>query len=53
MIVDDLAHDPNIRTMISEQSQGVVTDATEELRETSAEADDRVELAFRRLFRSK
>ncbi len=53
VIVDDLAQDPKVRTMITEQSQSVVTDATEELRETSAEADDRVELAFRRLFRSK
>jgi hypothetical protein len=30
-----------------------MSDATMELRETSAEADDRLEIAFRRLFRGK
>ncbi len=53
VIVEDLSHDPKVRTMIAEQSQSVLTDATVELRETSAEADDRLEIAFRRLFRSK
>jgi hypothetical protein len=53
VIIDDLAHDPNVRTMITEQSQSAMADATLELRETSADADDRLEIAFRRLFRSK
>jgi hypothetical protein len=53
VIIDDLAHDPKVRTMITEQSQSVMSDATMELRETSAGADDRLEIAFRRLFRGK
>jgi hypothetical protein len=50
VIIDDLSTDPKVRAMISEQSQSIVTDATTELRETSAAADDRVESTFRRLF---
>ncbi len=49
-VIDDLAKDDRIRSMISEQSQGMVSDATGELRESSAKADDRVESAFRRVF---
>lgn len=52
VIIDDLAHDDRVRTLISEQSHGVLTDATDELRQTTATADDRLESGFRRLFRA-
>jgi len=50
VILEDLTHDPEVREMIAEQGRGVLTDATMQLRETSATADDRVENGFRRLF---
>lgn len=52
-VVDDLSSDPKVRAMIAEQSQGVLNDATDELREHTAEADDRLESGVRRLFRGQ
>lgn len=49
-IISDLTRDPEVREMISEQGRGVLTDATMQLRETSATADDRVESEFRKIF---
>lgn len=51
VIIDDLTSDPRVRTMIAEQSSGVVAAATDELREAAADADDHVESAFRSVFR--
>lgn len=53
VLVDDLSTDPKVRAMISEQSQSVIIEATDELRLTSADADDRIESVFRRLFRTE
>ena len=50
VIVDDLTHDPEVREMISEQGRGMLTDATMQLRASTAGADDRMETSFRRLF---
>lgn len=52
VIIDDLATDNRVRNLISEQSQGMVSDAANELRDTSARADDKLESSFRRMFRS-
>lgn len=49
-VIDDLAKDSRIRSLIAEQSHGMVTEAAEELRDSSSKADDRVENAFRRIF---
>lgn len=51
VLVDDLSRDPKVRKMIADQSQSVVSEAAIELRETSADADDRIESAFRKLLR--
>jgi hypothetical protein len=51
-IIEDLTTDERIRTLIAEQSHGIVTEATEELRENSARADDRLEDSFRKLFKA-
>ena len=51
VIIDDLTTDPRVRTMITEQSSGMVAAATDELREATAGADDQVETAFRNVFR--
>ena len=48
-IIDDLATDPRIRDMVVEQSRGVLGEATENIREGTASADDRVESLARRL----
>ncbi len=48
-VIDDLAESPQVRDLMSEQGRGVVGDAAEHLRTTTASADDRVESAFRRL----
>jgi hypothetical protein len=37
--------------MVAEQSHGAVAAATDDLREAAADADDRVESAFRNAFR--
>ncbi len=49
-IIDDIAADRRIRALVTEQSQGMLADATHELRSTSAEADEKVETSFRRMF---
>lgn len=51
VIIDDLTTDPRVRTLIAEQSSGVVAAATDDLREATADADDQVETAFRNVFR--
>jgi hypothetical protein len=50
VVIDDMTRDPRVRELISEQGRGMVGDATEELRSTSATADDAVEASFRKLF---
>lgn len=52
VIIEDLSGDDRIRTVLAEQSHGIITEATDELRETSARADDRLESSFRKLFRA-
>jgi len=52
VIIEDLSTDERIRTLIQEQSHGMVSEATEELRENSARADDRLENSFRKLFKA-
>ena len=51
IIIDDLTNDPQIRDLALEQGRGAVGEAAEHLRSTTANADDRVESAFRRLVR--
>jgi hypothetical protein len=48
-VIDDLTADPRVRDMVVEQSRGVLGEATENLREGTAHADDRVESIARRL----
>jgi hypothetical protein len=50
VVIDDLTADPRIRELITEQGRGVLDDAADELRSTSASADDAVEASFRKLF---
>jgi hypothetical protein len=47
-VIDDLTHDPRLRDLLLEQSKGAVGEATQHLRATTANADDRLERAFRR-----
>jgi hypothetical protein len=51
VVIDDLTNDPQVRDLMVEQGRGVVGEAAEHLRSTTASADDRVESAFRRLVR--
>ncbi len=51
VVVDDLTTDPKIRDLVSEQGRGMLGDAANELRATTATADDRLESAFLRLLR--
>jgi hypothetical protein len=51
VVIDDLTTDPRVRELAVEQGRGVVGEAAEHLRSTSADADDRLESAFRRLIR--
>lgn len=51
VVIDDLTTDPRVRELAVEQGRGVVGEAAEHLRQTSASADDRVESAFHRLVR--
>jgi hypothetical protein len=48
VVIDDLTHDPRLRELMLEQSKGAVGEATQHRRATTANADDRVERAFRR-----
>ncbi|GAA2396084.1 hypothetical protein Cme02nite_56590 [Catellatospora methionotrophica] len=50
VVIDDMTRDPRLQELITEQSRGVLANATDELRETSASADDRIESSFRRVF---
>ncbi|GHJ49112.1 hypothetical protein Cs7R123_64540 [Catellatospora sp. TT07R-123] len=50
VVIDDLTRDPRLQALITEQSRGVLANAADELRTTSATADDRIEESFRRLF---
>ncbi len=50
VVIDDLTRDPRLQELITEQSRGVLANATDELRETSATADDKLETSFRRMF---
>jgi hypothetical protein len=50
-VIDDLTHDSRLREFMLEQSKGAVGDARQHLRATTTNADDRVEKAFRRLWR--
>lgn len=52
IIIEDLSTDERIRNLIAEQSHSVITDATDELRENSARADDALENSFRKLFKA-
>jgi len=49
VVIDDLAADTQIRAMVAEQSKGMLTWSVTEVRRASADADDRVETALRRL----
>jgi hypothetical protein len=49
MVIEDLANDPHLRSVVREQSKGAAEEATQHLRTTSATADDRIEAAYRRL----
>jgi hypothetical protein len=48
VVIEDLTNDPRVRELVLEQSEGVVNEATQHLRSTTAAADNRVESAFRR-----
>jgi hypothetical protein len=41
VVIDDLTHDPRVRELMLEQSKGAVGDDTQQLRATTANADDR------------
>lgn len=49
VILADIVDDPSVRELIREQSAGLVQDALESLRENTADVDDLVEKAGRRL----
>jgi len=49
VVIDDLTTDPRVREMVTEQTRGVVGEATDSLRHSTATADDQIESAFRRL----
>jgi hypothetical protein len=49
VVMDDLSHDPRIRDLVLEQSRGMAGEAAQQVRATTADADDRVEAAYRRL----
>ena len=52
VVIEDLTNEPKLRELILEQSRSVIGDAADQLRTSTASADDRVESAFRRLIRS-
>ena len=52
VIIEDLSTDERIRSLVAEQSHSVITEAADELRETSARADDRLENSVRKLFKA-
>jgi hypothetical protein len=52
VVIDDLTHSDQLRELMLEQGRGVMGEAAQHVRSTTASADDRVESAFRRLVRS-
>ncbi|MCB9413048.1 MAG: RDD family protein [Actinobacteria bacterium] len=48
-ILDDIVDDPKVRALIREQSQGMILDTLERLRQALARADDVVERILRRV----
>jgi hypothetical protein len=50
VVIEDLTNEPKLRELILEQSRSVIGDAADQLRTSTASADDRVESAFRRMF---
>ncbi|MEV0270183.1 hypothetical protein AB0H43_15495 [Hamadaea sp. NPDC050747] len=50
IMIKDLTESEELRELITEQSRDVVADAAGDLRDSTAAADDRVEIGFRRLF---
>jgi hypothetical protein len=46
VVIKDLTDDPLLRTLVLEQSRGAVSQATDQLRNATAHADDRVENLF-------
>jgi hypothetical protein len=49
IVIEDLTKDPRVRDLVVEQGRGAVGETAQQLRATTATADDRVESAFRRL----
>jgi hypothetical protein len=49
VLLEDLMNDPRLRAMVVEEGRDVVSEATDHFRDATAEADDRIEGAFRRL----
>jgi hypothetical protein len=52
IVIEDLTSDPQVRELVVEQGRGVVGEAAQQLRASTASADERLESAFRRLVRS-
>jgi hypothetical protein len=52
IVIEDLTKDPRVHDLVMEQGRGVMGDAAQQLRASTATADERVESAFRRLVRS-
>jgi hypothetical protein len=50
VVIEDLTNEPRVRDLIMEQSRTGLGDAADQLRTSTASADDRVESAFRRMF---
>ncbi|MFC7479260.1 hypothetical protein ACFQX7_03175 [Luedemannella flava] len=50
VVIEDLTADEGVRDLMVAQGRGVIGDTAEQLRESTAQADDRVESAIRRLF---
>jgi len=50
VVIEDLTADPRVRELVVEQGRGVIGDTAEQVRTGTAEADDRLETAFRRVF---
>jgi hypothetical protein len=51
VVIDDLSHDPRVRDLMVEQGRGAAGEAAQQVRATTASADDRVEAAYRRMRR--
>ena len=50
VLIDDLTSDPRVRELILAQSRGVLGQVTEQVRTGATRADDRLEVAARRMF---